>query len=388
MCFRCFRTILRMLANQEWRVQTRYLTAPASCELQADIILDGYDLPPALRDWLYPPNGSTRDFASLQVVFGRGEEYFASDKNGKLEFKEPEVKKIVEDEEKSERQLLRRSRTVSFLRPLSETSVRSEGSAVDSIRSRRSESISSQRASRPPSLSWSRTNSDVSVLAQAMSQGQSVASGRSTAQSSLVSQWELLGSSATNADSAMPSTEVEISEQDQIGTKGPRTAATTTEVLQQPSWSRQLRRSTTQPADTRTNQDQPEMRRSVSPDKNILPQCTCGCHDVPLQPRPKPTYTDSSMQTDPTPSPPRTALRIDTTTPSYPSLHSHSAVSQEVPTPTLQNNPVFMGRMLDYFSKPGYQLGDSLSSGYHDHQAMIYQFKYTYQDEFGDEALR
>ncbi|KAI4954657.1 hypothetical protein J4E86_005967 [Alternaria arbusti] len=90
---------------------------------------DGYDLPPALRDWLYPTDGTTRDFASLQVVFGRGEEYFASDKNGKLEYKEPELKKPapIEDDEKLDRQALRRSRTVSFLRPLSETSMRSDG---------------------------------------------------------------------------------------------------------------------------------------------------------------------------------------------------------------------------------------------------------------------
>ncbi|KAL1801445.1 hypothetical protein ACET3X_001787 [Alternaria dauci] len=97
---------------------------------------DGYDLPPALRDWLYPTDGTTRDFASLQVVFGRGEEYFASDKNGKLEHKEPEVKKPVptDDEEKLDRQALRRSRTVSFLRPLSETSVRSDGGMSDTNR--------------------------------------------------------------------------------------------------------------------------------------------------------------------------------------------------------------------------------------------------------------
>ncbi|KAF2036599.1 hypothetical protein EK21DRAFT_42668, partial [Setomelanomma holmii] len=64
---------------------------------------DGYDLPQALKDWLYPNNGTSRDFATLQVVFGRGEEYFASDKNGKLEYKEPEVKKAAEDEEKTDR---------------------------------------------------------------------------------------------------------------------------------------------------------------------------------------------------------------------------------------------------------------------------------------------
>ncbi|KAE8840129.1 hypothetical protein HRS9122_06734 [Pyrenophora teres f. teres] len=108
---------------------------------------DSYDLPPALRSFLYPSpsSGITRDHASLQVVFGRGEEYFASDNNGKLEYKEPaEPRKPLppissgdNDEEgassggtssKADRQALRRSRTVSFLRPLSEMSVRSDGS--------------------------------------------------------------------------------------------------------------------------------------------------------------------------------------------------------------------------------------------------------------------
>ncbi|KAI0580221.1 hypothetical protein TUN199_06143 [Pyrenophora tritici-repentis] len=116
---------------------------------------DSYDLPPALRDFLYPDpsSGITRDHASLQVVFGRGEEYFASDNNGKLEFKEPaETRKSLpptsnggdNDEEggitnnntKADRQALRRSRTVSFLRPLSEMSVRSDTSFGIGIRDR------------------------------------------------------------------------------------------------------------------------------------------------------------------------------------------------------------------------------------------------------------
>ncbi|EMD93554.1 hypothetical protein COCHEDRAFT_1064181, partial [Bipolaris maydis C5] len=129
---------------------------------------DCYGLPPALKDWLYPIDGTTRDFESLQVVFGRGEEYFASDKNGKLEYKEPEVRKPapVDDEEKYDKQALRRSRTVSFLRPLSETSMRSDSVVSETRQSKRSSSISSQRTSRPPSLSYtnSRTNSEISLL--------------------------------------------------------------------------------------------------------------------------------------------------------------------------------------------------------------------------------
>jgi hypothetical protein len=42
-----------------------------------------------------------------------------------------------------------------------------------------------------------------------------------------------------------------------------------------------------------------------------------------------------------------------------------------------------MGRMMNYFSKPGYQLGDSLISGYHTYEPLVYQ----YRDEFDKDAL-
>lgn len=42
-----------------------------------------------------------------------------------------------------------------------------------------------------------------------------------------------------------------------------------------------------------------------------------------------------------------------------------------------------MGRMTNYFSKPGYQLGDSLAGSYH-----FAELVYYYQEEFGEEALR
>jgi hypothetical protein len=41
---------------------------------------------------------------------------------------------------------------------------------------------------------------------------------------------------------------------------------------------------------------------------------------------------------------------------------------------------------MNYFSKPGYQLGDSLFSGYR--PINWGQATYEYRDEFGDEALR
>ncbi|KAF2460438.1 hypothetical protein BDY21DRAFT_268556, partial [Lineolata rhizophorae] len=51
---------------------------------------DGYGLPERLRSWLFPVDGPPRDYATLQVVFGRGDEFFASDRNGKIENKDPQ----------------------------------------------------------------------------------------------------------------------------------------------------------------------------------------------------------------------------------------------------------------------------------------------------------
>ena len=64
------------------------------------------------------------------------------------------------------------------------------------------------------------------------------------------------------------------------------------------------------------------------------------------------------------------------------------ALSYDVYTPGFDDGasavPFSMGRMTNYFSKPGYQLGDSLSNGYRYFEQPVYQ----YQDEFGEEALR
>jgi hypothetical protein len=329
--------------------------------------LDGYDLPPALRDWLYPTDGTTRDFASLQVVFGRGEEYFASDKRGKQEHKEPEVKKSTpaEDEEKLDRKALRRSRTVSFLRPLSETSVRSDSSSISMIpesnRSNRSSSISSQRASRPPSLSYtnSRTNSEISILEDTIVEGKTSQPVRP----SLISQWTAFGAGVA-ADSKQPPPTPQKTVVESMETMETESHS----VISAPSPTRATGQSavdglrTTPTPDAVLPLSQPTNTSDTAP-------CTCGrpSSPPPLSPQAKSAYANASTQTDQLPSPPRTALRIDTSTPSYrPSQYGYSAVSQDAyyndPQEEFDTPPVFMGRMMNYFSKPGYQLGDSLFS--------------------------
>jgi hypothetical protein len=41
-------------------------------------------LQPKLQEWLFPPDGTTRDFESLRVILGQGDEFHASDKAGKI----------------------------------------------------------------------------------------------------------------------------------------------------------------------------------------------------------------------------------------------------------------------------------------------------------------
>lgn len=263
---------------------------------------------------------------------------------------------MAENEEKMGKQALRRSRTVSFLRPLLETSTRSEDNTMEERRNKRSESISSQRASRPPSLSYSRTNSDLSMISQPQATGLS----RLSSGLSMVSQW----SSSGSAENSHPES-IAI----------------------------------------RTSSEKPRTPESGKISIDTAASCSCDCHYDMAQATPPPQstapfYTDSSTQTDP-PLPPlqqasslqKSSLTINTTLSAYQSSHGSLTASHGVQTPlsevtAFQPNPVFMGRMMDYFSKPGYQLGDSLSTGYHEYQPVSSQYMYTYQEEFGAEALR
>ncbi|KAI1513664.1 hypothetical protein L13192_00963 [Pyrenophora tritici-repentis] len=426
---------------------------------------DSYDLPPALRDFLYPDpsSGITRDHASLQVVFGRGEEYFASDNNGKLEFKEPaETRKSLpptsnggdNDEEggitnnntKADRQALRRSRTVSFLRPLSEMSVRSDtsfgsetsssgsgygpgsgyGNGWSSRNKRSSSSASSTRVSRPPSLSFasSRSNSEVSMLGMTIVEGEAVQTARPG--------WMQMGK--------MGEKEGVVSEEQNSPRQGRGDVDGGSETVL-----------TTAPALISTSRTAPTSYPSTS---TTTAPCTCGCHahapsstSIPTYtstytststststsppPKPRPTYTSTSTQTTPpltsTPTP-RAALRINTSTPSNywstqtPSHGDYSAISQASTSfysdydntyyddayyeddEVEEVQPVPMGRMSMLFSKPGYQLGDGLmgmgvgiawdyvdededeGGGYEDseEEGVVYEYK----DTFGEEVMR
>ncbi|KAF2248027.1 hypothetical protein BU26DRAFT_325872 [Trematosphaeria pertusa] len=351
---------------------------------------DGYDLPPALQEWLFPADGSSRDFATLQVVFGRGDEYFASDKNGKLEYKEPEKKlpPPPPPEEIEEKPVLRRSRTVSFLRPLSDTSTKQTSPAMETPSSRRS-SGASQQASRPPSLAFSaRSMSDASFTSQPASRPPSLSFSRTSSESSFISQSGSRPSSTTSTLSSRPPSDPEVKPIDTsfepVYSDSPN-ASPVAAPMRLTRRSRPLSMSFNSVTFPRIPEGRQLLPPEPTPPIQDTYKCTCGCHDSPKR---RPTYADAGVQTSPLTPPPRTALRIDTTTTTtshFPAYHSNESSALDVQTPqdeVYEPNPVYMGRMFDYFSKPGYQLGDGLSSGYYYYQQPMYE----YQEEFEDMA--
>ncbi|KAF2178385.1 hypothetical protein K469DRAFT_643145 [Zopfia rhizophila CBS 207.26] len=290
---------------------------------------DGYDLPQSLHAWLFPSDGSTRDFPTLQVVFGRGDEYFASDKDGKLENKEPEIMKPQhppENLEQLDKPALRRSRTLSFIRPTSDPIVKPVSTAVETSHresvNRVSIPVIPQPTPRPKSVLFNRPSSDP------MMKPFSPVCETPTRETLTMSPIAINNRSSRRplSMSYHPGTFLRIVEEGK---------ATMTD---------------------RTQKD------------NARKGCTCGCHTL----SPRPSYTNASVQTDP--EPPQKSLRVDTAseTPSMLSRSNRSSISEiqtPIDTPLTEassaSNQVFMGRMLDYFNAPGYRLGDSLRSTYY-----------------------
>lgn len=209
-----------MLEDQRRLVQTRSVSKfLLHCD-KADTLPDGYDLPPTLRDFLFT-KASQRNFPSLQVVFGRGNEFFASDANEKLEFKEPEPeKKEASPQELEERRALRRSRTLSFLRPRSEES---RGFLDQEAQSPASSRRSSLINGRPPSALSFRSNSDASLHTlnpSPESRPQSVSHTRFSSDSSVTSQLGSRESSARTSVSSRPASDSAMSVPEEMG-EGP-----------------------------------------------------------------------------------------------------------------------------------------------------------------------
>jgi len=241
--------------------------------------------------------------------------------------------------------------------------MRSDGGVSDTNRSKRSSSISSQRASRPPSLSYtnSRTNSDISLLGETIVEGQMRQPGRP----SYISQWTALSSGVGDSEKTVSSQNLDQRTDTEPVIEPDREPVSTKTIFPAPIESTSSPPSSqsalTQEPTTLQQNPPPQSRPTSEP-----PPCTCNCHATPnpSPPPEKPTYTATATQTSPLPTP---LPREDSHSSYWPSQANYTAIPQEPSYYTDEDYdtpPVFMGRMSTYFSKPGYQLGDSLFSGY------------------------
>ncbi|OCL13790.1 hypothetical protein AOQ84DRAFT_371846 [Glonium stellatum] len=229
---------------------------------------DSYGLPAPLQEWLFSSTGQTRHFPTLQVVLGRDDEFFASDKDGKLENVNVDLRDRIpgvdSPVERTERTGLRRSRTLSFVRPSSDPAVKPFSPIIESPKS-------------------------------------------------------------SPAPTTVPLR------------KRPQSVAFASAGFPQPL------------------------------DQDKIPK-RCGCSST-AQSYIKPRYVDTGVQTDPKPTiEPKPFGEEEMGTPTLSSRSRSSSVS-EVTNPSsassVASNPIVMGRMLDYFNAPKYQLGDALRSTYY-----------------------
>ncbi|PVI01703.1 hypothetical protein DM02DRAFT_671128 [Periconia macrospinosa] len=366
---------------------------------------DGYDLPPALQEWLWPNDNTTRDFPSLQVVFGRGDEYFASDINGKLEYKEPE-KKPLETTTPEEKPILRRTRTMSSFRAAPSPDITSKPlPSVPDESPSSSPRSSAAYTSRPPSMSFSaRSMSDASFISSR---------SRSPSLSSLYSTVDTMTTIASRPPSLSVSDLKPSSalEEYYLNTPPPPKSALRLQRRSRPlsmSFKPQTKPfplllsaavdqeyGTLTPTFTPQSSYHHHHHQTIPPPTTTPHSCTCQHPPPPQQPHPQPQksprisiYLASAVQTSPRqpnppppqPPPPAAALPQSSFSP------TSSTSSSPSPTITPQNpqqtfleeeeeyhyyeddiiieppavNPFPMGSMMAFFSKPGYQLGDGL----------------------------
>ncbi|KAI6081755.1 hypothetical protein F4821DRAFT_18454 [Hypoxylon rubiginosum] len=321
-------------------------------------------LPKALQDWLFPADGSTRDFETLQVILSSEDSFFASDRNGE-----------VRSEPSSTQQRLRRALTFSGENspPTTKrwTSRAREHSVGESERPRSNTLPSASPTTvdhlpaphlKPPTSHGRSSSADklrrISLVSMAFNQQRR---SWATRPRSVVSGAEDLG--------------VLKEQPSPRRAERPRTPA----------------KSPTPPPPTTATED----------------RCTCGHHDnnydntraptprLNINIKPRTGYADASIQTDPTPSPDlmdgfhhrrntrhsRRESSVSTASTfesSYRSNNSSKRSSFETTTtrpdsqcfsdsgwekqwqPPLVANPIIMGRMQDYFRSSNYTLGAAL----------------------------
>ncbi|KAH7024390.1 uncharacterized protein B0I36DRAFT_366338 [Microdochium trichocladiopsis] len=313
-------------------------------------------LPARLEQWLFPPDGTTRDFESLQVILYGDDTFLASDRDGEIRSEQADTS--------SPRNRFRRATTMSegtgWLHRRS-TGLRPE---VTDLQHKRAMSADRPSASRARPLS---------LLGGG---GSSSPSSRTTT------------SASHHRNSVMGRTEgrnrlKEVEEQ--TGQSLPRLLTRTSSfkrgVERSETWSR-TRRSLS-PALTGESPEAPESA------------CSCHTHDIPVhadsRPHGRPAYADAGVQTDmSTDSSPKAigellrgrGSQIDgdehqqrqyqdgVSNREYATLHAgirqspcehyHHRDGIETAAIGFGSNPVIMGRMQDYFRSGMYTLGQAL----------------------------
>ncbi|KAI1777205.1 hypothetical protein F4818DRAFT_340874 [Hypoxylon cercidicola] len=325
-------------------------------------------LPKTLQEWLFPADGSTRDFETLQVILSGEDSFFASDRNGELR-----------SEPSGSQQRLRRALTFSG-ESLSPTSKR---------RMSRARELSVGETDRPrsstlPSMSPTVDHLPGPHLKPPTSHGRS-SSADKLRRISLVS--------------------LAFNQQRRSWATRPRSMVYGAEDLgvlkEQPSPQR------AEVPRTAAKSPTPPPAPAPAPAPASVDRCTCGHHDrddsMRFQPRPKadikprPRYADASVQTDPVSSPEpeiamdsfrnrsskhhyrressvSTASTVESsyrsnnsskrssfeTTATRPDSQCFSDSGWEKQQQWVPSNPVIMGRMQDYFRSSNYTLGAAL----------------------------
>ncbi|KAH9999708.1 hypothetical protein F4779DRAFT_605250 [Xylariaceae sp. FL0662B] len=302
-----------------------------------------HGLPKLLESWLFPADGSTRDFETLQVVLSGGDTFWASDRHGE---------------------------------------VRSESSGPD--QRLRALTFSDESSSSAAKRRWSR----VRVFAKDAERPRSTTLPSSSSTAERQSQGSLLRPEAGHNRSPSADKLRRISAVP-LNLNQRRSRMIRPKSIGDNASSEELGAVKEQP----TPRHARAMSTNLSSVRSSRPQpCSCGCHELAAKAtatasdtKPKTVYSDASVQTEPSLDPETgfdelpsrrrhrrrrsSSATIDSFDSSYPNsqrLSIDTTITQPDP-PYLESkwqwqpvNPIMMGRMQDYFRSASYTLGNAL----------------------------
>ncbi len=282
---------------------------------------DEYNLPPTLHAWLHPSDGSTRDFASLRVVFGFGEEFSASDRYGKVEYKEP----------------------------------RKTEKSGSKGRERRSSSIFSRSGSREKSTgreSKRITPSPPRLAEQTRAMEKMKADEK---EKRVINRPRPLSKSFRRASKTANAKEHEWMRKEEMSPTSSKSKSPVTDASSSCACD-------CHDAVKKSRHKKQYSHASIQTDMKAIGSQVVESPKLPPSPPEQFVYR--------TPSPPDPVYRSMSPLAASPSYHTATTAAQEeeaqaieleVPSP---KDSMFLGHMLGFFSEPGYQLGDGLASRY------------------------